>query len=500
MISRPKLYDWQIVGLYTGKITVGIGILMIVPLALGLLTLEWSAVVDFIIGILVAMSVGFGLQMLCETKHEMNWMHGMVVAAFSWIVAMAVGAVPHYLSGQFASFLDASFDLMSGYTTTGLYLIQDLDHTSVALNMWRFMATYAGGQGIIVVALAFLIRGKSGAFMMYVGEGKEEKLLPNVIQTARAIWFVSLVYLVIGTVLFTAANLFEGMDPVRSGLHGLWIYMSAWSTGGFAPQSYNVLYYHSLIIELLTMVFFIIGSFNFALHWAVWTGNRREIYRNIEIISFTVTLFLTVTLATYALMKVDALSGVMPLFRKAFYQIASAHTATGLGTIYARQWISQWGPLAMIAATVAMAIGGSTASTAGGIKGMRIGIIVKSWVADVRRFMVPESSVVLETIQHIKKRVLRETQVRAAMSITMAFILMHLVGAVIGMMYGYPFAEALFESVSAGSTTGLSVGITSPAMPVVLKVYYIFAMWAGRLEFVAVFALTGFVVRVVKGK
>ncbi|MDP1809084.1 MAG: TrkH family potassium uptake protein [Actinomycetota bacterium] len=500
MIRRPKLHDWQIVGLYTGKIIVGIGLLMLVPLAVGLLALEWSAVVDFIIGILVAMSVGYGLQMVCETKHEMNWMHGMVIAAFSWLLAMGVGAVPHYLSGQFGSFLDACFDLMSGYTTTGLYLLQDLDHTSNALNMWRHLLTYAGGQGIVVIALTFLIRGTSGAFMMYVGEGKDEKLLPNVVQTARAIWLVSLTYLVIGTVTIGGANWLEGMNPVRAFLHGVWVFMGAWSTGGFAPQSYNIGYYHSLAVEVLTMIMFIIGSFNFALHWSVWTGNRREIYRNIEIVSFMVTIFLTVSLGTYALMQVNALHGVVPFFRKAFYQIASGHTTTGFMTIYSRQFVRQWGVLAMIATTIAMAIGGSAASTAGGFKGMRMGIIAKSFLADIRRLMLPESSVIVKKIHHVKDTVLSDDQVRAAMAIVLAYIFIYLTGAVLGALYRYPFVEALFESVSAGSNSGLSVGITAPSMPTALKVYYIFAEWAGRLEFMAVFALTGFIIRVVKGK
>lgn len=500
MITRPKVHDWQIIGFFTGKIIVGVGLLMLVPLVTGLIFLEWSAVVDFLIGILVAMSIGYGLQLVCNTDREMNWMHGMVIAAFSWLVAMAVGAVPHYLSGQFGSFLDASFDLMSGFTTTGLYLLQDLDHTSNALNMWRLILTYAGGQGIIVLALTFLIRGTSGAFMIYVGEGKEEKLLPNVIQTARAIWLISLTYLFFGTVLLSAANWVEGMSPVRSVLHGLWIYMSAWSTGGFAPQSYNVMYYHSLIIEVLTMIFFIIGSFNFALHWAVWNGNRREIYRNIEITSFAITLFVTFSLGVYGLMQIDALNGLLPFFRKAFYILASAHTATGLGTIYTRQFVRQWGELAMIATTIAMVIGGSAASTAGGLKGMRVGIMVKNFAADIRRLMLPESTVVVRSIHHIKKVIIDDKQVRAAMTVGIAFILMHLGGAVLGVIYGYRFVEALFESVSAGSTTGLSVGVTAPSMPAAMKIYYIFAMWAGRLEFMAVFALAGFAIRVARGK
>ena len=185
------------------------------------------------------------------------------------------------------------FDLMSGYTTTGLYLLQDLDHVSHGLNMWRHLLTFAGGQGIIVIALTFLFQGTAGAYKIYVGEGKDERLLPNVIQTARAIWLVSLAYLVVGSLSLWIVGMWLGQGPVRALLHAVWIFMAGWSTGGFAPQSYNTIYYHSLLYEVISVSIFVIGSFNFALHWAVWTGKRTEIYKNIEIISF----FTTITIA-----------------------------------------------------------------------------------------------------------------------------------------------------------------------------------------------------------
>ncbi len=500
MLTKPKLSDWQIIGFYTGKIIVGVGLMMIVPLLVGMIFGEWSAVVDFVIGISIALTVGNGLQLICHKRREMTWMHGLVTAAASWIVAMVVGAVPHYLSGHFGSFFDASFDLMSGITTTGLYLLQDLDHISYSMNMWRHLLTYVGGQGIVVVALTFLIRGSAGAFMMYVGEGKDEKLLPNVIQTARAIWIVSLTYMVLGTILLTAGNLYEGLGFTRAFLHGLWMFMGSWSTGGFAPQSANVLYYHSLLIELLTMTLFIVGSFNFALHWAVWTGNRREIYRNIEIMSFATTLLITVSLGTYALLQVDAFRGPVALFRRAFFQIVSAHTGTGLTNMYPSQFAEEWGPAAMLAVIIAMALGGSAASTAGGFKAMRVGIIARSFAAEVRRLMSPESAVLIEKVHHVKDRYISDQQVQASMMIVLAFILIYLGGGILGTLYGYPFISALFESVSAGATVGLSVGVTSPSMPFGLKLYFMFVMWIGRLEFIAVFALIGFLIRVARGK
>src|SRR3990172_7853443 len=199
MLVKPRLGDFKVIGFYTGSVIIGVGLLMTLPLLVALIFGEWNPAFDFLIGIFSCLSLGFFLHLLCRTEKSLAWTHGLVIGAFSWLVAMFMGAIPHYLSGHFGSFLDACFDLMSGYTTTGLYLLQDLDHTSNALNMWRHLLTYAGGQGIIVIALTFLIRGTSGAFMMYVGEGKDEKLLPNVVQTARSIWLVSFTYLFLCT-------------------------------------------------------------------------------------------------------------------------------------------------------------------------------------------------------------------------------------------------------------------------------------------------------------
>ena len=500
MIVRPRLMDVRIIGLYVGKVTVGVGLLMLVPLAVGVFFREWNACLGFVVGIGSCFVVGFGLQAVCQTQRDLSWMHGMIVASFSWLVAMVLGAVPHYLSGHFGSFLDACFDLMSGYTTTGLYLLQDLDHISNALNMWRHLLTYAGGQGIIVVALTFLVKGSAGAFKMYVGEGKDEQLMPNVVQTARAIWLVSLTYLVIGSLTLWAAGVFIGMPAVRAFFHAVWVFMGAWSTGGFAPQSLNIGYYHSGLYEIITIVFFIIGSFNFAVHWAVWTGNRREIYRNIETISFFITLMLTLTIAAVGLQKAGVYPDAIAVFRKVFYQVSSGHTTTGFGTIYARQFVVQWGPLGMMGTIIAMAIGASACSTGGGFKGLRMGITFKGLIQDVRALMNPGSAVTPAWFHHIKDTMLTDSQVRAAMVIILSYIGIYAFGTVLGMYYGYDVMSSMFDSVSAASNTGLSAGLTSPSMPDAMKVTYIAQMWMGRLEFMSIFALVGFFIAAVRGK
>ena len=500
MLVRPRLNDFKLIGLYTGKVIIGIGLLMLVPLTVALIFQEWNATVDFLIGILSCFSFGLVMHLLCRTKGDLSWLHGMVVVSFSWLLAMIFGAIPHFLSGHFGSYIDACFDLMSGYTTTGLYLLQDLDHISNALNMWRHLLTYIGGQGIIVIALTFMIKGTAGAAKMYVGEGKEEKLMPNVVQTARAIWLVSLAYLVVGSIALWITGMFLGMPAVRSLLHGIWVFMGAWSTGGFAPQSYNISYYHSLIYEIITLIIFIIGSFNFALHWAVWTGNRREIYRNIEVVSFFITLMITFSLATAGIMKLGVYPDAIAIFRNVFYNIASGHTTTGFSTIYSREFIRQWGPLGMLATSVAMAIGASACSTGGGFKGLRMGIIFKTLIQEVKKLISPDSSVIIQKFHHIKDIILEESHVRTAMLIVILYIFIYGLGTAVGTYFGYPMVEALFDSVSAGSNTGLSCGVTSPTMPVLMKIVYIFEMWAGRLEFMSIFALIGFIIAAVKGR
>jgi trk system potassium uptake protein TrkH len=443
---------------------------------------------------------GWGTQLLCRTEKDLAWSHGLVVAAGSWIWATIMGALPHYLSGHEGSYLDAMFDVMSGYTTTGLYMMQDLDHISLGLNMWRHLLTYAGGQGIVVIALTFLFKGTAGAYKVYVGEGKDERLLPNVVQTARAIWLVSLVYLAVGTLALWLTSMFLGQGAVRGFLHSLWVFMGAWSTGGFAPQSYNTMYYHSLSYEIISVIIMIAGSFNFALHWAVWTGKRREIIRNVETVSFAITLTVTVLVATFWLAKEGIYPDAMALFRKSFYQLASGHTTTGFSTVYARAFVTQWGPVGMLATTVAMAIGASACSTGGGIKGIRMGVMFKSLVADIRKMVAPESAVVRERYHHIRENWLDDGVVKTTMTITIAYLVMYFLSGLVGSLYGYDFVQALFEGVSAGSNTGLSCGVTAPTMPDLYKIVLFFCMWLGRLEFMSVFALLGYGISIVRGR
>jgi trk system potassium uptake protein len=500
MILRPQLQDFRNIGYYSGKILTGIGITMLIPAGIGLLFGEINPSLDFVIGSEIALIVGLILSKICYTRKDLNWMQGMIVVSLSWLAAMLVGAIPLYLSGHCASFLDACFDIMSGFATTGLTIVQDIDHLSYAHNLWRHLTSFIGGQGIILVAVSLFIKGQSGAFKMYVGEARDEKVLPNVISTSRFIWLLSIVYLILFTFVLGVVGISDGMKPVNAFFHGACIFMAAFDTAGFAPQSQNMLYYHSLVYEIVTIVIMLLGALNFNLHYRILAGDRREIWRNIEIRTLLTTIALLFLIIIVGLKQAGSYPSVIVMFRKGFYQLISAHTTTGYMTIYAKQFIDEWGNLALVGIILAMAFGGGACSTAGGIKMLRLGILAEAFKQDVMRIILPERAVIEQKFHHLKDLFLEDKQARAALLITLAYVVLYGIGALIGMLYGYSFLESLFESTSAAANVGLSCGITSPTMPAGLKLTYIVQMWAGRLEFMSIFTLIGFIVAVIRGK
>ena len=500
MILKPVLEDYKVIGHYLGKIVIGLGLLMVIPLVIAVGYYELEPAVDYLLSISIALFLGALLAGACHTDKDLGAGHAMCVAALSWLVAMAVSAIPLYLSGHYASYLDSCFETMSGYATTGLSLANEMDSMAYAHNFWRHFTMFIGGQGIVVIALTFLFRGTAGAFRIYVGEARDEKILPNVIHTARFIWLVSIVYMFLGTAALSASAIAGGLAPGKAIFDSVCIFMAAWDTGGFTPQSQNILFYHNSIFEMITVVLMLLGSMNFALHYVVWTGNRKELYKNMEVVTLFVSMVVTLSITAWGFFGHDIYGGATSFSRKVFYQLISGHTGTGYSTIYPAQFVNEWGPLAMLGVTIAMAIGGSMCSTTGAIKVLRIGILYKALRQDIKKILLPESAVLVQKFHHIKDVILEDKHVRISAIILLSYLGLYMLGTVVTMLYGYSLSEAAFESVSAAANVGLSCGITKPSMPAMLKITYMFQMWAGRLEFIAIFALGGMIVAAFKGK
>ncbi|MGI8575683.1 MAG: TrkH family potassium uptake protein [Egibacteraceae bacterium] len=500
MLFRPDHRDFRLIGYYSGKVIFGVGLAMLIPLVMAVLLGERNESYAFALGVGLAVSAGRAAELFLYTRHPLSTSHGLAIVAASWLLAPVFAAVPLLLSGHYVSYLDAYFESMSGFATIGLTLVNDLDHLARSMNLWRHLMQFLGGQGIVVVVLTILASAGGRIGALYTGEGREEKILPNVVRTARFIWRVAVGYFLIGSLLLWLAVWSAGLPAFTALYHAMNLFMAAFDTGGFATQSASVGFYHSPLVEAVLLPIMVAGAASFALHYQLWQRRGGELYRNIE----TRTLALSITglliITVVGLARTATFVDLAPLFRHGFFQIVSAHTTTGLATVPGRLYVTDWGVLAPAMIVSAMALGGMAGSTAGGIKAIRVGLIVKGLRRDIRKVLLPEDAVVVETFHSTTKRILRNEQVRAAATILLLWLVLYLAGGLVGLFYGYDLQLSLFESTAAASSGGLSVGVVRPDLEWPLKVLYIAQMVIGRLEFVAVFALAGYLVAIVRGE
>jgi trk system potassium uptake protein TrkH len=498
MWVRLRFEGVRVVLHYTGRLVTGLGLAMVLPLATALVFAEWAAALHYVAGIGVAVAVGMLMVNTRIRRVRLNHVHALAITAFAWVAAAAVAAVPLSLSGNYPTYLDAAFDAISGFTVSGLTVVVDLDHMANSHNMWRHLMQFLGGQGIVVTMISLAVGVRSGAFSLYVAEGRDERILPNVVNTARFIWVVTAAYVVTGMLSLFAIFSYLGMSLDRGLLHSFWIAVAAFDTGGFAPQRMNLMYYHNFMVEIVALVLMMAGSINFALHATVWRGDRMEFWKNLEVrvLAFVVSAWVAMVAVgmTYAGWE----GGPVGVFRKGVFQVVSGHSA-GHQTVYPSQLVTDFGGIGLLAIIMGMMVGGSLSSTGGGIKAMRVGILAKSLFLNIKKSLAPNSAMVLMRYRHLEERILTPQVTSTVTTIFLLYLATYMLGGVAGAAYGNGVAEAAFESVSATANSGLSIGITSASMPVGLKLIYMFQMWAGRLEFISVLVLAAQLILGLKG-
>lgn len=489
MWQRFTLYDLRVIGHYLGILVLFFSFALLIPFITALLCQEWNVAARYFLSIGVSLIIGSLLRFLRIDVGRLNRQQALAVTGFSWIVLAFVAAIPLFLSGHYASYLDALFDGVSGLTTTGVTVIQDLDHLSYADNMWRFIMHFAGGLGLIVVALSFGIFGKRVGSSLYSSEGRSEHVVPNIVQTARLIARISLIVILIATVIMSFICIVLGMEPLRAMLHGLWIAISGFMTGGFAPMSDSIMYYHTFSIELVAMVLMILGSISFVLHAEVWKGRVSTFFRDLEI--RTLVLWIAIMTFVFAASLSASLnfSDSSSLLRRGLFMIISSFTTTGFQNITSNQLATAFTSGAFLTLAMIMAIGGSAGSTSGGIKLFRVGIIAKSIVATIKETLAPDSARVVVDYNHVGRRLVSPEIVKEAMTVFTLFIITYAIGALAGIAHGYESTHAIFESVAMTSNGGMSLGIATAGTPLSLKIVYMLQMWGGRLEFVTLLAL-----------
>lgn len=488
-----RLYkeDFLIIAHYLGSIVSLLGVAMLLPFFVALCLQEWAAAVNLLYGVGAALVAGSILRLIKIHPGHITSQQAIIVTGLSWMAVALVGAVPLYLSGHYASFLDATFEAVSAFTTTGLTLACDLDHMALSINMWRFLMQFIGGQGVLVAALAlglFSTHGGGGP-LLYATEGRGDYILPAIKQTTRLIWSISGIVILMGTVAAFVCMLVAGIDPFRGAFHSLWLSIAAFDTGGFAPQSMGIIHYHSVFLELVVTIIGCLGCVSFLLYAALIKGKTSEIFRNIEMRTFFLWTSATFLLCTIALASKSLFNPLFSLIRRGGFTLLSAASNTGFSNVYPGQIVSIMVSGAVFAIILAMTVGGASGSTSGGIKTLRIGIIVKSLLQNIKAVLLPETALPTGRYHNVTTRVLTPEVTSTALTITLLYIASYVIGAVVGIVMGYDSIPAMFESISAASNTGLTAGVTTTATPAVLKVVYIFQMWTGRLEFITIFAV-----------
>ncbi len=498
---KPDARDLQLIGYYLGKVLLGLGLLQLVPLIVALSLGEWNSASAFAIGAALAIITWALSDALLVTRQALSWAHGMVIVGLSWLLGPIYAAVPMLLSGRFSDPMHALFEAMSALTTTGMSVIHDLDHTPVSEDLFRHLLQIAGGLGIIIVVLSVFTAGGARITTLYVSEARDERVLPNIIRTARFIFSVAGTLFAVFTTLLVVALVATGFTPGRAIYHGVNLFFASFSTGGFSVMQASMMYYHSAWVELLVGIVMIAGTLSFGLHLAMWRGDPRDVLRHIETRTLAAVTSVLFVLLSVGLVRAGSYDSLEALLRKGWFTLVSAASSTGHQVNVGDTYLYEWGLLAPAAIVASMAMGGMASSTAGGIKAIRVGLTIKSVTHEIRRILLPESALVVTTYHAGKRRVLRDETARAATTVLLLFLASYLLGVLTALAYGeLDLTQAIFESVSVGANIGISIGVVNPGMPDGLALVYILQMWLGRLEFVAVFALFGYLVSLARGR
>ncbi len=400
----------------------------------------------------------------------LSFQDGGIVVLLSWILVIVFSAWP-FASVSDISFSRALFESVSGWTTTGLSVV-DLSLAGPMILFWRSLMQFAGGAGLAIIMMS-AIAGPGGAGISGA-EGRSDQLLPHVRSSARLVLMIYTCYAIAGTLAYRIAGM-SFFDAVNHSFAAL-------STGGFSTHAESIAYWDSPGVEAVTLPLMLLGNLSFVTAWLVWRGRFRIAAHSGELRLMAVLLPLSVSAVFFFTCRT-----LYPVLGKsvrvAVFETVSALTTTGFSTVT----YGNWNAFGIFALTVLMLVGGGTCSTAGGMKQFRVWLLWKVMVREIRGALMPRTAVVETPIWEGSHRVfLDDTRVREVTVFVFVFLASYVMGVMILCACGYSLSDSLFEFASAIGTVGLSVGITSADMPDMALYAEMLAMFLGRLEFIAV--------------
>jgi len=411
-----------------------------------------------------------------EFKHR----DGFIVVTLSWVTIAFFGSLGYYLSGFFPGFTDAYFESISGFTTTGASVLSDIEALPRGLLLWRSLTQWMGGMGIIVFSLAILPMLGSGGMQMFKAEVPEitvERLQPRIVDTAKALWLIYATLTLAATLSYLAA----GMNLYDSFCHAF----TTLSTGGFSTKNRSIAQFENPLIDSLVTLFMFLGGVNFSLYFYVLRKDFSRFYRSVEF-----RFYLSVTLVAVVLIVVSVMStnyrSVFASTRYAFFQVVSVMTTTGYATA---DW-ELWNAFPQALLVFLMFFGGMIGSTGGGMKQVRILVMLKQSYREIYQLIHPHAFTQVKLDgKSIPKEVLGGIWGFLFLFIFVSFI------ASLGMTAaGVDMITAVTTVISSMSNVGPALGQAGPAenyagIPIAGKWLLMLCMLIGRLEIYTVIIL-----------
>jgi len=448
----------------------------------------------FLAGISVLL---FGILAMFFTRDhtkEMNKREGYLVVTFGWIVMTLSGTLPYLFTGVIPDFTNAFFETISGYTTTGSTILNDIESLPRGILFWRSLTHWIGGMGIIVLAIAILPLLGIGGMQLFAAEApgpSADKLHPRITDTAKRLWLIYFGFTAAETLFLSLA----GMSFFDALNHS----MSTLSTGGFSTKNASMAFWNdSPLIQYIVIFFMFLAGTNFVLSYFVFKGNVSKVVRDEEFkLYFKLTIlfslivggiiYLNTFLESSSAFTHHAIWGVGEgSFRHALFQVVAIITTTG----FVSSDFTLWSPLLVVFFFGLMFLGGSAGSTSGGVKIVRHLLLLKNGFLEFKRSLHPSA---ILPVRYNNKSVSGDI-VFNVLGFFILYMLSFIVGALGFALLGLDFQSAVGVAASSLGNVGPALGEFGPshnffAMPTAGKWWAAFLMLIGRLELFTVLIL-----------
>jgi len=439
---------------------------------------EWM---DLLIASGITAGVGIFLRyILSNSNRDVHKRDGFLIVSVGWFLMSVFGSLPFIISGSIPNFVDAFFETVSGFTTTGATILTDIEAMPKALLFWRSMTHWLGGMGIIVLTIAILPLLGVGGMQLFVAESPgvtPDKMHPRITETAKRLWLIYFALTAIEAVMLWIAGmgLFDAVNHA----------MATMATGGFSTKNTSIAYYTSPAIHYIITFFMFLAGVNFTLLYFGFTGKVGRILKNEEFRVYALNMLIMSIIVSFGL-AVYGGYGIEEAIRSGFFQVASIITTTGFITDNYLLWPN----FLIMLIFVLFFSGGSTGSTSGGLKTMRIIVMIKNSLLELRRQIHPTAVIPVR----FNGKAVPQNITNTIAAFVLIYLIIFFAGTLVMAAIGMDFMSAVGSVAATLGNIGPGLGSVGPVdnfahIPPEGKLFLSFLMLMGRLELFTVLIL-----------